>query len=146
MIYPDFPGWKKFLGTKYQTWQEASAVCISLKVKSPKDYKKVWNFRTGLRDSKLPQHPDIFYEDFPGWKNFLGFKSPPKGWVEWDKLVKENGSSFEFSVKIHDIIERNPEIYSYFWKEGRAVKYVLYSAILPKLEMHKINMSYKFKG
>lgn len=68
IYYKDFPGWSKFLGKIYETWQEASAVCIANKVLSGTDY----NNRRKAIDSKLPSNPYEHYKDFPGWKKFLG--------------------------------------------------------------------------
>lgn len=136
MIYPDFPGWKIFLGNKYQTWQEAGIASLNLGAKSAIDYERVRNFRLKSRDGKLPKNPETFYADFPGWKNFLGFKNPPKGWVEWDKLKREKGSESEFLFELSGIQEEKPEIFCYFWKNGKAVEYVLYSAILPLLKKY----------
>ena len=126
MIYPDFPGWKIFLGTKYQTWQEASVACIKLQVKGPTDYKRVQNFRLKARDNKLPQKPEDFYEDFPGWKTFLGFKSPYRGWTEWEPFAK----SHEFLIELEDDLKK-PENICYFWKKDQAIKYVRSAVALP---------------
>lgn len=69
--YSDFPGWKIFLGIvlieKYSTWQEASVSAINMYIYGPKNYKIKYD-----RDPRLPKHPDYFYKDFPGWKEFLG--------------------------------------------------------------------------
>ena len=136
MIYTDFPGWKIFLGTKYQTWEEASTTCIKLKVKSCEDYERVRNFRLESRDNKLPPNPENFYPDFPGWKTFLGFKNPWKGWIEWDELIKENDSGFAFILKLHNI-ETDQINSCFFWKKDKAVKYVRLSEILPLLKEYK---------
>ena len=67
-IYPNFPGWKKFLGKTefYGTWQEASKVSISLGAKDVREYNEVYK-----KDPRLPCHPYRTYPDFPGWEKFL---------------------------------------------------------------------------
>ncbi|MCX6753344.1 MAG: DEAD/DEAH box helicase [Candidatus Nomurabacteria bacterium] len=130
MIYTDFPGWKVFLGTKYQTWQDASVACKKLGILSSSDYERIRNFRLEKRDSKLPKNPEIFYSDFPGWKNFLGFRSPKKGWIPWDIFIKKNGkfSSIEIEISLSPEIIDNRYV-CFFWKDDRAVKYVLESKV-----------------
>jgi len=71
MIYPDFPGWKIFLGNKYSTWQEAGEAAMKLGARNRSSYKTVWNYRFDARDNRLPQDPETFYRDFPGWETFL---------------------------------------------------------------------------
>jgi len=72
VFYNDFPGWKIFLGKgkgkTYQTWQEASKICIENGVKNYREYLKDYK----QIDSRLSSCPDTFYEDFPGWGIFLG--------------------------------------------------------------------------
>ena len=69
-FYPEFPGWKVFLGTrKYPSWQEASRAAIVLGVSSRETYKQQYK-----EDNKLPSTPFQTYSDFPGWKRFLGKK------------------------------------------------------------------------
>lgn len=126
-LYSDFPGWKIFLGTKYQTWQEASTACIKLEVKNSKDYKRVQNFRGGSRDNKLPIDPEDFYSDFPGWKTFLGFKSVPKGWVDLEEFFAKKRSA-EYTWTLMNI--GSPKVDYYFWKNDTAVKHVLESDLL----------------
>ena len=51
----------------YETWQEASEAAIKLGVKNPADHSKYYKF-----DPKLPSNPNHFYDNFPGWTEFLG--------------------------------------------------------------------------
>lgn len=67
VFYEDFPGWKEFLERSfYPTWQEASRSAIALKMKNVKDY-----MNRRKTDVRLPCDPNDFYENFPGWKDFL---------------------------------------------------------------------------
>jgi superfamily II DNA or RNA helicase len=129
MIYPDFPGWKIFLGTKYQTWQEAGEASAKLGAKSAQDYERIRNRRYTGRDSKFPKNPDTFYPDFPGWKNFLGFKNPPKGWIRL-----KNDAGVPFSYYVERRLRSEKIKICYFWQNGKAVEYVLYSDALPFIE------------
>ena len=53
----------------YNTWPEASAVCIANEISSAHDY----DLRRKRIDPKLPARPsDHFVKAWPGWKTFLG--------------------------------------------------------------------------
>ncbi len=69
--YQDFPGWDAFFGREkkrlYSTWLDASQSAISLGFKSKSEYSLGYK-----RDPRLPASPGEAYEDFPGWKKFLG--------------------------------------------------------------------------
>lgn len=69
--YKDWISWEVFLGkTKpdfYPTWIEASYSVKSLEIKNRREYPTKKNL-----DSRLPSTPQKFYEDFPGWRIFLG--------------------------------------------------------------------------
>ena len=64
--YKNFPGFRMFLKSKYQTWQEASVVAIRMDIKSKSEY-----LRRYKEDKCLPSNPCQFYQDFPGFKKFL---------------------------------------------------------------------------
>lgn len=49
----------------YPTWQEASRAAIALGMDSPISYDH-------RLDNRLHSNPNVFYKDFPGWKEFLG--------------------------------------------------------------------------
>jgi hypothetical protein len=74
-FYQDFPNWPTFLlsGNRahirdpYQTWQEASAATLQLKINGRNEYQKRYR-----EDEKLPSAPAGFYTDFPGWSVFFG--------------------------------------------------------------------------
>ncbi|MDB5237238.1 MAG: Type restriction protein res subunit [Parcubacteria group bacterium] len=53
----------------YANWQEASEATKQLNIRTAIEYKKKY-----LRDPRLPSNPNAFYEDFPGWPEFLGKK------------------------------------------------------------------------
>ena len=74
--YPDFPGFEIFLDLTYQTWQEASAAAIKLKILSKREYEK----RSRV-DEKLPSSPRLTYSDFPGFEKFLN-TDPYSTWQE----------------------------------------------------------------
>ena len=58
---------KRINEPNYKTWQEASVAAIKLKVKTKIGYSMKYRL-----DPKLPSHPNIIYQDFPGWRKFLG--------------------------------------------------------------------------
>lgn len=69
VIYDDFPGWKKFLGTSkrfYPTWQAASRAIKKHHYQSQREY-----YRHYREDPRLPSNPQRRYSDFPGWGVFL---------------------------------------------------------------------------
>jgi hypothetical protein len=65
--YDDFPGWKEFLGRYYHTCLEAMRAVRKIGIRSRKEY---WN--RCKEDSRLVFNPQNHYQDFPGWKIFLG--------------------------------------------------------------------------
>lgn len=68
-FYPDFPGWRKFLGTvvkRYERWQEAGEAALASGIDNQRDYWKNWR-----KDPLLPSHPELYYKDFPGWTEFF---------------------------------------------------------------------------
>ncbi|MEN8252171.1 MAG: integrase repeat-containing protein [Patescibacteria group bacterium] len=73
----------------YPTWQEASAVVARLKLKSRSEYFKVYK----RLDHRLPSHPWIIYDDFPGWTIFLGREKKDfyKTWQEAGVVVAKSG-------------------------------------------------------
>lgn len=73
VYYKNFPGWEEFLATDkyYRTWEEASAIAVSLGISSSKDYIG----RAQGLDVKLHSNPIVYYSDFPGWKEFLEIKN-----------------------------------------------------------------------
>ncbi len=67
-FYKNFPTWFIFLDTaKYATWQEASVATVKLGFKTSSEYGKRYQ-----EDSHLPYRASVAYENFPGWKKFLG--------------------------------------------------------------------------
>jgi RNA polymerase sigma factor (sigma-70 family) len=75
--YEDYPGFKKFLNLaedekssrakdKYETWEIASEAAIELGVQSQKEYYEQYG-----KDPKLPSDPARFYNNFPGYGEFL---------------------------------------------------------------------------
>jgi len=69
-VYKDFPGWRVFLNNRrprYATWQEASQATIKLGISSRDEYLKRYT-----EDEKLRCAPYQVYEDFPGWRVYLG--------------------------------------------------------------------------
>lgn len=73
----------------YPTWQEASVAARKLGFKTSREY-----FAAHSRDNRLHSQPRIFYEDFPGWDDFLGKSSGKK---EETKTVSYHCSSYECS-------------------------------------------------
>ena len=51
----------------FPTWQEASAVCFENHIVDVFDYNK----RYRLISNRLHSYPPAFYDDFPGWPEFL---------------------------------------------------------------------------
>lgn len=66
--YPNFPGWKVFLGKKIHclTWRDASKVAIAMGIKDQTEYFKRYG-----EDKRLPSSPHTKYKDFPGYRKFL---------------------------------------------------------------------------
>jgi len=80
-FYKDYPGHDIFFGRKakkfYKTWQEASAVAITLGFKDTERYAKGYKV-----DPKLPSRPHGFYKDYPGHDIFFGREIKYKTWQE----------------------------------------------------------------
>lgn len=92
VIYSDFPGWERFLGTErnyYPTWQEASKVALSLGINSKLDYHKKYKL-----DDRLPSHPQRTYADFPGWIVFLKLRDYYPTWQEASEAAQKIGIRF----------------------------------------------------
>jgi len=88
-VYLDFPGYDIFLERYYRTVEEASvaakALGISSSIQYPHKYKK---------DRKLNSAPDRYYQDFPGWVNFLGNNIGTYGsWKEASRVAVAFGIS-----------------------------------------------------
>lgn len=69
--YADFPGYRQLFGQKtrsiYPTWKQAGKAAQRIGITDSVQY------RTRFReDSGLPAHPHQVYEDFPGFKAYLG--------------------------------------------------------------------------
>jgi len=73
----------------FQTWQEASKVCIKAGVEIRDDYRS----RYGRIDSRLPGSPRQCYEDFPGWPIFLGKRKGPiySTWQQASRICVKAG-------------------------------------------------------
>lgn len=90
ILYPDFPGWRVFLGkgSFYETWQEASTSAINL------GFSTIGRYIGGYKsDPKLVSCPDRYYQDFPGWKVFLGKDIFYKTWQEASAAARVLGLS-----------------------------------------------------
>lgn len=68
--YKEWEGWglamagrKRFM---CRTWQEAREVCLQYRFTSATEYVKKYSV-----DMRLPNNPQVQYEDFPGWPDFL---------------------------------------------------------------------------
>lgn len=83
--YPDFPGWRVFLGKKaiYESWQEASGAAKKLGIKNSTEY-----LRERHEDERLPGEPKKYYAGFPGWDEFLGVQKKYATWQEASRVVK----------------------------------------------------------
>ena len=69
--YRDFPGWTVFLGGKKRKFMLHGKKLVML--------REEWGHRRGRniaksakKDPKLPLNPEYTYQDFPGWRIFLG--------------------------------------------------------------------------
>jgi len=71
-MYDNFPGWTVFLGRNkiglYETWEEASKVVIRAGIETLEDYHE----RYKNVDPRLPSRPYDKYDDYPGWRVFVG--------------------------------------------------------------------------
>ena len=93
-VYEDFPGWSSFSTNpmptnNYPTWEEASTAAKKLGFKSGMEYRKRYR-----EDSRLPSTPRSSYQNFPGWRVFLG-KEPKKNfyptWKEAADAIRRLG-------------------------------------------------------
>lgn len=91
-FYDDFPGWKIFTSTYYETWQEASKAAVVLGINSQLDH-----FDRYQLDPKLPKYPQTFYKDFPGWRVFLEMYYPT--WQEAAKAAIALGAKIRRDYK-----------------------------------------------
>jgi superfamily II DNA or RNA helicase len=108
--YPKFPGWDKFLekSQKYKTWQEASKAAIKLGIKDTIDY-----YKKCKKDERLYFDPIDAYEDFPGFRVFLGLKGKYPTWQEASKaaikLKAKNGPDYRKKFKKDSRLHCYPE-------------------------------------
>jgi superfamily II DNA or RNA helicase len=84
-FYPDFPDWYTFLGRekpaeKYEDWGKASKVAQKLGIETTKEYLKRYS-----EDSRLPSNPHRFYDDFPGWTEFLDREDQSSYYNSWEE-------------------------------------------------------------
>lgn len=74
VFYPDFPGWKKYIGNEfYETWAESLKAAIRLGVTDWKEYHK----RRYL-DRKLRSDPHNHYADFVRGSEQFKVQEKPK--------------------------------------------------------------------
>ncbi len=68
-FYPDFPGYRVFLGDEafYPTWKQAGKAAVALGITSSVSYEKLHK-----KDKRLCASPQKKYPDFPGYAIFLG--------------------------------------------------------------------------
>jgi superfamily II DNA or RNA helicase len=133
--YPDFPGWRIFLGGEqsYATWQEASIATQALGICSSTDYRKSYK-----KDPKLPSSPYNSYPDFPGWITFFGKEKRETLYATWQEasiatqaLEIISQSDYNKSYKKDSKLPGNPyRFYSnfpgwitFFGKEKRETPY-----------------------
>lgn len=91
--YPDFPGWKIFLGNDvrrvgnglYATWKEASKAAKKLRLTNRREYEA--GYKT---DRLLPRHPERHYKDFPGWRTSRGEKEK-HFYASWQEASRATG-------------------------------------------------------
>jgi len=75
VIYKEFHGWKNFCEQKevYSTIEECKLAARALGIAGQREY-----VRRRREDPKLPQNPEqIFFSEFKGWEEFLGFGGAP---------------------------------------------------------------------
>lgn len=73
--YPEWTGWADFVGkssygSKYKTYQEASAATQELEIQSKQEYDKRYK-----EDPQLPSAPNKSYTDWVSWWDFLGIET-----------------------------------------------------------------------
>lgn len=92
-FYTNFPGVPIFLGQGfYPTWQEATAAAVKLKIKSSRVYRADYK-----KDPRLPSHPDLAYQDFPGWPVYLGKK--PEGTAIYPTWKEASAAAVRLGIK-----------------------------------------------
>jgi hypothetical protein len=96
----------------YPTWQEASVAAINCKLRFIKVYlKNAKNY-----DPRLPSNPNIYYENFPGWREFLAIDKYYQTWEEASEVAISLGivSSKYYIGKAQGLdtkLPSNPNIY-----------------------------------
>jgi len=69
--YKGFKSWPTFLGVgkdpKYTSWRDASRAIKKLKIRSHREYQEKHRL-----DPRLPQALYQYYNEFPGWPEFIG--------------------------------------------------------------------------
>jgi hypothetical protein len=74
-IYPDFSSWYVFLDKEkpkcYETLEEAKAALKKLKITTRDEYLSRYR-----EDPLLPGRPDVYYQDFSGWYDFVDKEEP----------------------------------------------------------------------
>lgn len=96
VYYPDYPGGGVFFRTGRKmrtgskgicrTWQEASKIVIALGINSGREYKTRYKENPALHSC-----PDQKYEDFPGWRIFLGKEEYYKTWQQASEACRNLG-------------------------------------------------------
>lgn len=92
--YPDFPGYRVFLGhdpvNKYKSLASAKKAVKKLGIKSGSSYRL--NYK---KDPRLPAVPKDMYKDFAGWTDFLGQRTrcsnPYSTWQQASEAAKKMG-------------------------------------------------------
>ncbi|KZX57919.1 hypothetical protein A3709_20050 [Halioglobus sp. HI00S01] len=85
--YPDFPGYKVFLGTAtYETWKEAAAACLSIGITSFADYPRLRTL-----DLRLPSCLSRAYPDYPGPADFFSGLPFYASWQESAMAARQIG-------------------------------------------------------
>ena len=120
--YEGFPGYAAFLGVpgvkpgrklgrrnSYPTWQEASAAAMSLEIDSDISY-----LQFSRLDPRLPQDPETYYADFPGWGKFCGkIEVPAIPYSTWQEASQATARldiySKEEYVRRFDVDTRLPK-------------------------------------
>ncbi len=138
-FYKDFPGWGPFLGTGarrrmpddiYPTFAEASLAVQKLGILTRSAYWPRYKM-----DPRLPSNPDKSYEDFAGWRKFLG-KERCKFYSTWKKaslaakklLIKGN-VEYKRRYKEDPRLPSNPTRYKNWpgWKEFLGPRQIFYN-------------------
>lgn len=100
--YTDFPGFPIFIGLRSvkmsATWEEAGRIAKKLGIKTYTQYKAEHS-----KDDRLPKAPENVYDDFPGYKVFLGH-NPVKKYKTLSsakKAVRKLGIKSGFSYRLN---------------------------------------------